>query len=547
MRRRGASWGERRRTVVRAALGTVAGCASGSGGGAAAQVVAGPWDTDERVVVTDFQRVTALARSPDRLFAATDGGLAVMSDAFRRWELPVTREDGWPEAQVLSLAWDGRDATLWLGTRDGRLLQFDVFSRRWRDELRVGFAPTRIVPAVDDASRLYVRGASRWQAVDPFSRDASPVGAAVVQRSIEANFDLRAREELLRDPRFEAARPFLGRRGTRRYEVTDVMPAAGTAGSFWVATYGGFLELYDGFGGQGEPVAYGVVGLGAGAVLADGDTMWFAPLWPTDRYGVAAADVELEAWATFGAESFGFDAAPADPVRAMVRGPGGIWAGGERGLNRWDGQTWHREPLGSLAGDAPVTALAAGVDGLEGIWVGTERGLFRVPGPGAGPGGVALQATGVNALAVVAGDLWVGTDAGLARIGGADAIPEAADAPPGRVGAIVADDDRLVAGIDRDVWLREPDGSWRRADPIGVLAAYVTALAASDGVVWIGSDEGLVAWDTGTDVVTTFSFAAGDLPMGPGAERGVFDIAVDSEGGVWAATPAGAVRLDTRW
>lgn len=546
MRRTGASRVSRRRTLALAALGTLAGCASGSGAPASAQVVAGPWDTDERVVVTDFQRVTALARSPDRLFAATDGGLVVLSDAFRRWELPVTREDGWPDAQVLSLAWDGRDATLWIGTRDGRLLQFDVLGRRWRDDLPVGFAPTRIVPAVDDASRLYARGASQWQAVDPFSRDVRPVSAAEVQRSIEADFDLRARAELLRDPRFDAARPFLGRRGSRRYEVTDVMPAAGTAGGFWVATYGGFLELYDGFGGQGQPVPYGVVGLGAGAVLADGDTMWFAPLWATDRYGVAAADVELEDWATFGAEAFGLDAAPADPVRAMVRGPGGIWAGGERGLNRWDGEAWHREPLGSLAGDAPVTSLASGVEGLEGIWVGTERGLFRVPAPGAGPSGVALQTTGVNALAVVAGDLWIGTDAGLVRIGAGEPAA-AADAPPGRVGALAADGDRLVAGIERDVWLREPDGSWRRAEPIGALAAWVTALEVSDGVVWIGSDEGLVAWDTETDVVTHFSFAAGDLPMGPRSERGVLDLAVDAEGGVWAATPAGAVRLDTRW
>jgi sugar lactone lactonase YvrE len=47
--------------------------------------------------------------------------------------------------------------------------------------------------------------------------------------------------------------------------------------------------------------------------------------------------------------------------------------------------------------------------------------------------------------------------------------------------------------------------------------------------------------------VTSFSFAAGDLPTGPRGERGVDGIAVEPEGAVWVATPAGAVRLDPDW
>ena len=155
--------------------------------------------------------------------------------------------------------------------------------------------------------------------------------------------------------------------------------------------------------------------------------------------------------------------------------------------------------------------------------------------------------------------MWIGTDAGLVRLRGvgepgrdpADegaegdlALPESADAPRGRVGALATGGGRLYAGIERDVWVLGADDPWTRAAPLGVVPARVSALAAREGVVWVGTDEGLIAWDTADDLVTTFTFAAGDLPVGPRGERGIDDIAVDSEGAVWVATPAGAVRLD---
>ena len=39
------------------------------------------------------------------------------------------------------------------------------------------------------------------------------------------------------------------------------------------------------------------------------------------------------------------------------------------------------------------------------------------------------------------------------------------------------------------------------------------------------------------------TFAAGDLPTGPHGERAILDLAVEADGAVWIATPAGAVRL----
>jgi len=528
---------------------------------AVAQAGSGAWEADERVVITDFQRVTALARSSDRLFAATDGGLVVYDDAFEEWELPITREDGYPDAQVLALGWDDRDGTLWLSTRSGRLMQIDMSSRRWLDEFSLPGTVTRIVAPPDDPSNLYLRRADGWVALDPFSRAVEAASAAEVRQSIERDFDLRARSELLADVRWESHLPRLGRRGTDRYDVTDVMPAAGGGGQFWVATYGGFLEKYDSLSGAVEPVEYGMVGIGASAVLAAGESVWFAPAHASDRYGVATADRGLEAWRTWTRRSFDFDDrdAPDAPIHAWLRAGEDTWAGGDRGLHRYDGENWHREAPGPRGDLEPIAALAVGPPGLDGVWVGTRRGLFRIRSAGAWPDAGMLSATGVSALAVHAGDLWIGTDAGLVRLrgdGGADrdpaedaaadapSHPESADAPRGRVGALAAEAGRLYAGIERDVWVLAAGDGWTRAAPLGVVPARVSALAVHDGVVWVGTDEGLIAWDTADDLVTTFTFSGGDLPVGPRGERGVDDIAVDSVGSVWVATPAGAMRLD---
>ncbi len=536
------------RVLLRLALLTlVAAC----GGGAAppavsAQTVAGAWRMNERVVVTDFQHVTALARSPDRLFIATDGGLAVLRDAFGRWELPVTREDGYPDTRVLALGWDRRDASLWMATRDGRLLQLDLDGRRWLDSFSLGSAVDRIIAPAADPSRLLLRTRGRWTAFDPFDRSTERASGGEVQAAIEADFDLRDRAELLEDPSFEAARAFLGRRGSRRYEVTDVMPSAQAPGEFWVATYGGFLERYDRFSGDAEPVDYGIVGYGAAAVHVDGrsERIWFAPRQPSDRYGVGVTDSGLQEWTAWAGAVGGFEhrGAPDAPVHAWLSTESGVWAGGDRGLYRYDGDRWRTETLGSRADVAPVAALAEtrGEDG--GVWVGTGRGLLRIPAPGAQPDVLALRAEPIRALASHGETLWVGTDAGLVRLD-ADARPDPAGGPPGRVGALASDGRRLVAGIERGVWVLDGEAEWTRAAPFGVLAAPVTALVVGGGVVWVGTSEELIAWETASDRITTYTFAAGDLPTGPRGERAIFDLAVEADGAVWVATPAGAVRL----
>ncbi len=505
------------------------------------------WDADERVVVTSFQHVTALARAPDRLFAATDQGLVVRNEAFDRWELPITREDGYPSSRITALAWDRRDGTLWLATEDARLIQLDPSSRRFIDEIRLNERITRIVPSADDASELMVRRGNRWFSLDPYSRQMTNLNTGVVDRVIAADFELRERRELLSSPRFDAARTFLATRGSTRYQITDVMPAM-ELGQFWVSSYGGFLFRYDSYTGQSTPVDYGLVGRGGGAVLVDETGIWFAPDEVIDRYSITWADSELAVWRAWEAESFGPPDRdiPSDPIHVLLREGDDVWAGGERGVYRFDGEAWHREAAGQIGIGQQVLSLVSGPEDLAGIWVGTDRGLFRLPGPGALVEAPWLGARRIVALASHSGLLWVGTDRGLVVFEASAGLPIAQsseDEPRGRVWSLKASENRLYVGVDRNVWWLE-DNEWHRADDLGVLAAPASALDVRDGILWIGSDHGLIAWNTITGEQRRYSFVAGDLPTGERGERGVTAISATGPDAVWLTTPAGAVRLD---
>lgn len=157
-----------------------------------------------------------------------------------------------------------------------------------------------------------------------------------------------------------------------------------------------------------------------------------------------------------------------------------------------------------------------------------------------------LGARRIAALASHSGLLWVGTDRGLVVFEASGGLPIAhssEDQPRGRVWSLKASESRLYVGVDRDVWWLE-DNVWHRADDLGVLAAPASALDVRDGILWIGSDDGLIAWNTITGEQRRYSFAAGDLPTGDRGEVGVSAISAIGPDLVWLTTPAGAVRLD---
>jgi len=513
----------------------------------------GGWRPDERVLVTDFGIVTALARSPGSVYVATTGGLIVIDEAFENTELPITLEDGYPPGPVTALVYDRRDGTLWLAS-GGDLLQFDPFSRRFRDRIRVGRPVSQLVPAEASGSDLFLRIGREWWRLDTFSRDLRRADPGVVRAAIESRSDLREREEALSDPSFidgaeQAARDWSG----RPVRVLDVTPARGAYG-WWLATAGDYLVRYDRVGRTGRRTAYGPRGVGMASVAATDSAVWFAPAEGLEgRYGVAEATRDLQTWRVWRADS---SRTVPDRVRKLLRVRGGVWAGGESGLH-WlaDGQQEWREEREVDLSYRPVLSVApASGPVAEAVWVGTARGVLRVLAPGTGPDLSALPGDAVGSVVEAGGIVWMGTARGLYSmpvpdsIGQSMAVTRVAGPSPLRspVGALAASGDTIFAALDREVWWRPGPGSeWMRVESVGRSRSPVMALDVAEGVLWAGSAAGVTVSEVGRGVLGRYSFGP-DLPPTERGRTGISGISIVSRSEAWLALPSGALRLEVR-
>lgn len=520
-----------------------------TGPGLAAQ--SGGWRTDERVLITDFGIVTALARSPASVFAGTTAGLVVVDEAFGRLEIPVTSEDGYPAAAPSAMAYDRRDGSLWIAA-GGYLLQFDPFSRRFRDRIPMRQVVTGLVPAERTGSDLFVRMRAEWWRLDTFSRDLRRADPGAVLAAIESRPDLRAREEALRDPFFlDAAGQAVRSFHTGPVRIFDVVPSRDAYG-WWLATGGESLVPYDEIGRVGQRTPLGPTGSGMASVLATSETVWFAPESSLEgRYGVAEATSDLQRWRVWRADS---SRAVPDLVNALHRGPRGTWAGGGSGL--WwlgDGEAEWRQERSLGLSHVPVLSIAAasGLDG-QAVWVGTARGLVRVMAPGAGFDVADMSSTPVGSVVESGGAVWIGTEHGLYSMPVPDSSGEGASAQRAvgpaslrsSVGALAAAGDTVFAGLDGEVWWKAGrDAAWVRLDSVGRSRARVSALAIRDGVLWVGSAAELLVVEVAGGVVGRYSFGR-DLPPGPRGETGISDISIVSAELGWVAIPAGALRLE---
>jgi ligand-binding sensor domain-containing protein len=327
----------------------------------------------------------------------------------------------------------------------------------------------------------------------------------------------------------------------QRLRTLSYTAAAAVPGTeqYYLGTNGGGLVAFDGLMQRFDPLPFGLLSPGAGAVLAIPGGVWVGTDGRGPRSGLTFVADDLQQFAyeegprgtAFGGRS----------VRALLARGGEIWAATEHGVVRIEprGETRRITTVNGLPDDETL-ALA---QGPSGVWIGTAAGLGFVPADSdrvVRPDGPIAP---VLALFATRDTVWIGMTVGLglAVPGGDVLIPEGWDAVPELRSPIVAltrvADTLVAATADRLLW-QAPGAAWRVVPAVGSLVGVITSLAPDAGGVWVGGRTALVR----------FGFAASDLLVlrvpgdVPGLVRG---LALEREY-LWVATDAGLVRFERR-
>jgi len=231
-----------------------------------------------------------------------------------------------------------------------------------------------------------------------------------------------------------------------------------------------------------------------------------------------------------------------DYVRALLEDRAGrLWIGGGGGLDRMDGGRIAAVHVATGSGDLP-SVLSLAEDRAGDLWVGTfadgvvrlrEGRLLRRYGQADGVPSGHVRAIAVDA----AGTVWAGTRRGLVRLdeGGVRPPPPVPGLPQGLITALAA--------IDGALWIGSVEGaSVLRGDrverlPLEALADARTVFGfqAVGRDVWIATDRGLYRYRDG-------ALARVGLEQGMPVDA-VFQLVPDRLGNAWITSNRGILRV----
>ncbi len=422
------------RGIATATLGIIA-CATGSvRPSGVPTVMLGP---DNRVVISDFSEVEAVAASPWLVFGATTHGLLIYDRLARRFRPPVTALDGYPAGRVRRAIADQTGNAVWLdlGTAGG-YVRFDSDGRIW--------TPGSL-PSSQNNRTLTVEAALARAPLADAMRAAILTDARLRTHQFTAAAATPDRPEI-----------FLGTNGLGLIRVDT------QTGEWQVLTYGllapsvGAIALAP--GGVWAAQRRGVTWVSSDLTAMRNSELTFLysrrllsfgdQLWVATEQGVVRIDQ-----ATWQSRTWNFQDAT-----SLARTTEGLWVGTTRGLSiiRVDDQVDDVPPNGI----ATISLLAAG----DTVWVGTSVGLGQVL-PGAGAITIPPELTGRATLRVP-------------------------------VYAIAQLDDTLVMATERQLLWRNPATHEWSAVALPPSLGRPTALAGRPGGgLWVGGTLGLAQAD----------------------------------------------------
>ncbi|HYK10640.1 MAG TPA: hypothetical protein VEV39_07565 [Gemmatimonadales bacterium] len=499
-------------------------------------VSSGYWRPGDRVLISDFSEIEAVAASSFKVYAATLNGLIIYDRGAGTFDLPQTRLDGYPSSQVRFAVADPVGNGVWLGTNDG-WAHYNQDINQWDSGIIPGGARDGFLDSQGAVGGFYLQGMAGWYVVQrgglaaiptttvpPPNRRTGPQSARALLARAPVVFGMQGR--LLTDSRL------------RTYQFTAGAMTQDRPNEMFLGTTGLGLLRVDPTSGQGAPLSFGLPNQRASVTVAGPGGVWtVGSARAGERRALTWVAEDLSKF-TINEDALGRGTQVLLAQR-MLYVNNALWLGTSLGLYQMptgDG-TGHFYDVGAGLPGPNVLSLAKAPDG---IWVGTAQGLAHVT-----PEGTVTRMTGydraVVALVAQRESLWVGTVDGLALLAPGSTSPtlppELAAAPTLRAPVVALANTRdtiVVATADQLGWRNPADGSWtvlRPRAPVGTI----TALAPDAGGVWIAGTGGLVFWDIAHQTFHGVS-VPNDIPAA------IRDVTVEGEH-VWAATDAGLVRL----
>jgi len=369
-----------------------------------------------------------------------------------------------------------------------------------------------------------------WKARDGFPRDA----VQSIAQTRDGYLWLGTRSGLIRFDGVSHIEPAVRLPSPVIYALT-----AGPDGSLWIGTGKGLVQWKDGKSTEYRDFS----GYTVPNILVDHEgTIWVGASSATGRLcSIRELNVRCEG----GDGSLG-----RGPISSYADNHGNLWLGLMTGLSRWKPgpSTFYETPGQELL----VSSLLENRSGA--LLVGTTAGLFRFT-----DGHWESQSPADKKMGVVErllrdkdGGLWIGTNHGLLHVH--DGRTDVYARSDGLSGDDVLS---LYEDVEGDIWVGTVDGvdqfrsfaipTVSRAQ--GLLRAPDSVLAASDGSIWVGADNGLNRLKDGS--ITNYPVrpvfgrntmhedgpAAGKAGRGTDdrTQAGAGSLAMDNQGRMWVA------------
>lgn len=487
---------------------------------------------EDRVLLGDFSRVTAVAASFDRVYVSYPTALAIWRPLEQRWEVPRSPSSPSLLQNVIGGAIDPLDQSVWLATTTG-WVHYQPEINRWD----AGNVATRVTGVAADPNNpgmgMWFHTSSGWllqPRVGPAGPGNPPVALKLPPTINDAYADIPQLRSL--SPRILT--------GPRMVQGAFTAAAPNTQGTGWfLGTTNRGLLFFDRTAVEAQPISLGLPGDVIGAMAATPDGIWV----------VNDASVQAPSGITFlsedlaqssgvpGSAVFGL---PFDAARQIVLGVRALWLATEKGLVRvdLDGGKLTRWDMSQGLPDHRVTTVAQ-VKGR--IVAGTMRGLVDIGSDDKITRRARSYDGPVYALKANGDTLWVGTAIGLyASLVGDDSLrmPEGfrqQGVIPSVLGVGYVADTLVVMTPDHLIWRNPVSGEWTRGPDLAQQLGQLFAFAATPQGVWVGGTRGAGLVRPTTGVLRPL-MAGGELP----AE--VTSIVV-SGGYLWVGTLGGLVRI----